>query len=131
MKKIFICLALSLILANPQLSFASQNPVDQNEGQIWMQATENEKIAFLFGIDSAITIEYFIDKQSINNKNKKKQNSSNLSKFEKGWMEAFKDLKRTEIAKMVDNWYKNNPDKLNRPVMEVLWYECVVPRIKK
>ena len=54
---------------------------------------------------------------------------SNLSKFEKGWMKAFKDVKRTTIVEEVDAWYAAHPDRLDRPVLGVLWFELVEPRL--
>jgi hypothetical protein len=35
-----------------------------------------------------------------------------------------------EVAKHVDDYYRANPDKLDKPVVEVIWYETIVPRLK-
>ena len=52
-----------------------------------------------------------------------------LSPFEKGWMKAFKGVSRTEVIKMVDAWYAANPQRLDRPVMNVIWREIIEPRL--
>jgi len=30
----------------------------------------------------------------------------------------------------LNDWYAKNPDKLQRPVLEVVWFEMVVPGLK-
>ena len=44
-------------------------------------------------------------------------------------MKAFKDVKRTTIVEEVDAWYAAHPDRLDRPVLGVLWFELVEPRL--
>ena len=44
-------------------------------------------------------------------------------------MKAFKGVSRTEVIKMVDAWYAANPQRLDRPVMNVIWREIIEPRL--
>ena len=139
MKKLFFCFAMLLGLAltanaSETNSSSAQNPVEQFTGQIWQTSKPENKQAFLFGIDTAIAVEKAINEQ-VNSKTKDakkaKKVSHTLSVFEKNWMDAFKDMSREQIVKAVDDWYAANPEKLDRPVLEVIWYEIIVPKVGK
>ena len=106
------------------------NPVDQFTGEIWVNTTESDKAAYFFGIDSAVTVEYFVNAQMAEQATKAgKKPVYALSPFEKGWMEAFSNVSRSDIIKMVDEWYAAHPKDLQRPVMSVIWYEVITPRL--
>lgn len=113
------------ILKNP-----AGNPVAQFTGEYWLQSTPENKEAYLFGIDSAVAVEKYISEKSQVGKKGKKQIVT-LSPFETGWMKAFENMTRKEIVEEVDAWYKANPDKQNRPVLEVIWYEVIAPRLEE
>ena len=141
MKKSVLCLAMSLALvlafapvhAKEVMSEADNskaNPVDQLSGAVWQKTPEAEKLAFLFGVETAITVEYFVNGKVVEKATKEgKRPVYTLSPFEKGWMKAFKGVNRAEVAKMVDAWFAANPQQLDRPVMSVIWYEIAVPRL--
>ena len=72
MKKSVLCLALSLALvlafapvraaqSMPEADSSKANPVDQLTGTMWQKTPEAEKLAFLFGVETAITVEYFVN----------------------------------------------------------------------
>ena len=106
------------------------NPVEQLTGAVWQKTTETDKAAFLLGVESAITVEYFVNGKIMEKAAKTgKKPTSTLSPFEKGWMKAFDNVNRADINKLVDSWYAANPDKLDRPVMGVIWYELITPRL--
>ena len=118
MKKSILSLGLALVLAlacvnvqaaeNNAAAGMTGNPVDQFTGAVWEKTTESNKAAFLFGVESAITVEYFVNAKMTEKSAKAgKRPVYTLSPFEKGWMKAFRD--RTEIIKMVDAWYAANP----------------------
>lgn len=138
-KKIFALLALMAMLACPVLSSAEEtrsnpagNPVDQFTGKYWLDTSVDNQKAYLFGIDSAIAVEAFIHNLQVANKAKAgKRPVYTLSPFEKGWMQAFKDVSRDDIAAEVTKWYKEHPQDLDTPVLRVIWYELVVPRLKQ
>ncbi|WP_297047202.1 hypothetical protein [uncultured Desulfovibrio sp.] len=149
MKKSLLRLGLALVLAltcaaaqaapaasssdnpvgNPAVNPAG-NPVDQFTGEIWVNTAESDKAAYLFGIDSAVTVEYFVNaRQTAKAAKAGKKPVYTLSPFEKAWMEAFSGVSRAEIIKMVDAWYAAHPKDLQRPVMSVIWYELIEPRL--
>ena len=141
MKKSVLCLALSLALVlafapvraaenTPEAENSKANPVDQFTGAAWQKTPEAEKLAFLFGVETAITVEYFVNGKIAEKATKEgKRPVYTLSPFEKGWMKAFDNVNRADIIKLVDSWYAANPDKLDRPVMGVIWYELIAPRL--
>lgn len=138
MKKFLVCLTViaALLTWGPAYSEDAPitnpgNPVEQFTGYLWQKSTENEKQAFIFGIDTAIAIEYFISKKSVTKAAKAgKKPVYTLSPFEKGWMQSFKNITRAELVNMINSWYEKNPDKLDRPVLNVIWYEIIQPNLK-
>lgn len=129
-----LCLAAALVFGAAGVQAAEQdkgsNPVLQLTGTVWQQTALENKLSILFGMDMAIATEYFVNSREAELAAKNgKMPVSNLSKFEKGWMKAFKDVKRTTIVEEVDAWYAAHPDKLDRPVLGVLWFELVEPRL--
>ena len=136
MKKSVLCLALSLALVlafapvraaenTPEAENSKANPVDQFTGAAWQKTPEAEKLAFLFGVETAITVEYFVNGKIAEKATKEgKRPVYTLSPFEKGWMKAFKGVNRAEVAK-----YTANAQQLDRPVMSVIWREIIEPRL--
>ncbi|WP_304050565.1 hypothetical protein [Desulfovibrio piger] len=129
-----LCLAAALVFGAAGVQAAEQdkgnNPVLQFTGSVWQKSSLDNKLSFLFGMDTAIATEYFVNSREAELAAKNgKMPVSNLSKFEKGWMKAFKDVKRTTIVEEVDAWYAAHPDRLDRPVLGVLWFELVEPRL--
>ena len=82
MKKSVLCLALSLALVlafapvrateiMPEAENAKANPVDQLTGTVWQKTPEAEKLAFLFGVETAITVEFFVNGKVVEKLQKK------------------------------------------------------------
>ena len=114
-----LCLAAALVFGAAGVQAADQdkgnNPVLQFTGSVWQKS---------------IATEYFVNSREAELAAKNgKMPVSNLSKFEKGWMKAFKDVKRTTIVEEVDAWYAAHPDRLDRTVLGVLWFELIEPRL--
>ena len=146
MKKLLcVCvLAAAMFLTagtpSPQAAVNTQpnapgNPLGQLTGKLWMESHALEKQAFLFGIESAIAVEYYVNDElakRAQKNGKKKQPACTLSPFEKGWMKAFGDnVENNDIIAEIDQWYAAHPDKMDRPVMAVIWYELIEPRLRK
>lgn len=113
------------IKANP-----AGNPVDQFTGELWMKTTKEQKQAYLFGIDSAIAVEYFVNsKEAAKAAKAGKKPVYTLSPFERGWMEAFTNVSREQAIEKVNAWYGAHPNGLDRPVLDVLWYEVIKPAL--
>ena len=89
-----LCLAAALVFGAAGVQAADQdkgnNPVLQFTGSVWQKSSLDNKLSFLFGMDTAIATEYFVNSREAELAAKNgKMPVSNLSKFEKGWMKAF------------------------------------------
>lgn len=130
-----LCLAFCagpLCAAEEASSEQAPNPVEQFTGKYWVNTELTSKEAYLFGIESAIAIEYYINSRLAAKSAKAgKKPAFTLSPFEKGWMEAFRDTPRKQIVADVDKWYSDHPDQLGRPVLDVIWYQLIAPKLKK
>ena len=84
MKKSVLCLALSLALVlafapvrateiMPEADTSKANPVDQLTGAVWQKTPEAEKLAFLFGVETAITVEYFVNGKVVEKSDQRRQ----------------------------------------------------------
>ena len=134
MQKFMISCAMALaLLAWPALASAAEdrNPVDIVTGELWVMSKQEEKLAYVLGIESAIYIEHMIDKKARESKKDTQATLHNLSPFEKGWVKAFENVTREEIAARIDAWIKDHPDQQTRPVLAIIWYELIAPNLPK
>ena len=110
---------------------ANTNAVDILTGELWQKSSPEEKRSFIFGVDTAVTVEYYVnDKFQEKSKKSGKKAPHMLSPFEKGWMKALHEMPRKDLIAAIDAWYAEHPDKIERPVMAVVWYEIIAPRLK-
>lgn len=130
MKKAILALAMAMVLALPlgaQAADTQNQSVDEVlTGKQWIKASNNEKLAFLYGVTSAFEVEeHFATK---NQRGKVVQ-----SKFAKDWLKASRQVKESDldtILKKIEDWYKANSDKMDTPVLFVVWKECIQPSLK-
>ncbi|MFO1325355.1 MAG: hypothetical protein U1F15_15015 [Burkholderiales bacterium] len=92
-------------------------------GQHWTTSTDAMKKAYLIGIANAIQVEVAYggatpaaDAQSV------------IPRMAKGLKNRNHTL--DTVREGLDRYYAVNPDKLQRPVIEVIWFEMVVPGLK-
>ena len=135
MQKIMIScvMALALLFGGSALASATEdsNPVDIVTGELWMLSKQEEKLAYVLGLESAIYIEHLINKKALENKKGKQAPLHNLSPFEKGWVKVFENVKREEIVARVDAWLKAHPDQQKKPVLAIIWYELIAPNLPR
>jgi hypothetical protein len=91
-------------------------------GEHWVKSTEEMKKAYLVGIANVVQIELAFegaapasDAQSI------------LPRMVKG----LKGHTLDSVREGLNKWYAAHPDRLQRPVIETLWFEMVVPGLQK
>ena len=133
MQKFMISSLMALVLllggvAPTSATSEGSNPVDIVTGELWMTSKQEEKLAYIFGIESAIYVEHVINKKARENK---QAPLHNLSPFEKGWAKAFENVKCEDIVARVDAWLKAHPDQHKIPVLAVIWYELIAPNLPK
>ncbi len=91
-------------------------------GEQWTKSTAEVKKVYLIGIANTLQVESAYegatppgDAQSL------------VPRFTKG----LKGQTLDSVRERLDGWYAANPGKLNRPVLETVWFEIVVPATPK
>jgi hypothetical protein len=90
-------------------------------GEHWMKSTDQVKTAYLVGIANVIQVEtaYF-------GANPPTDAQSFVPRATKG----LKGHTLDSVRQGLDKWYAANPGRIQRPVIETIWFEMVVPGLK-
>jgi hypothetical protein len=91
-------------------------------GEHWTQSSEQVKKAYLIGIANAVQVE-----SAYQGTTPPTDAQSTVPRLVKGMKGQTLDGVRTGL----DSYYAKNPDKLQRPVIETIWFEMVVPGLAK
>ena len=91
-------------------------------GALWTASSEPVKKAYLIGIANAIQVE-----TAYEGANPPTDAQSIMPRLAKG----MKGQTLDSVREGLDKWYAANPDKLQRPVIETIWFEMVVPGLAK
>jgi hypothetical protein len=91
-------------------------------GVLWTQSSDPVKKAYLVGIANAFQVEAAFEAA-----NPPSDAQSIVPRLGKG----MKGQTLDGVREGLDKWYAANPDKLQRPVMETIWFEMVVPGLTK
>ena len=110
------CLMLAAAWGNAQ---AQEVPLVT--GEHWTTSSEQLKKAYLIGIANAIQVE-----TAFEGTNPPSDAQSLVPRLAKGMKGQTLDGVRVGL----DKWYAATPGKLQRPVMETIWFEFVVPGLK-
>ena len=91
-------------------------------GEHWTKSADQVKKAYLVGLANAVQVEIAFagasppsDAQSV------------MPRLARGMRGQTLD----GVREALDAWYAKNPDKLQRPVLETIWFEMVVPGLAK
>ena len=93
-------------------------------GEQWTKSSEQVKKAYLVGIANVLQIE-----TAYEGTNPPPDAQSIVPRFAKGLRGGGYTL--DSVREGVDKWYAANPDKIQRPVIEIVWFEMVVPGLQK
>ena len=111
------CMTLAVVAG-----VARADEVPLINGEHWTKSTEQLKKVYLIGIANVIQVEtaYFgatppSDAQSF------------VPRFAKG----LKGQTLDSVREALDRWYAANPNRLQRPIIETIWFEVVVPGLQK
>ena len=91
-------------------------------GELWMQSTDQVKKAYLVGIANVIQVD-----TAYHAANPPSDAQSIVPRVAKG----LKGHTLDSVREGLDRWYAANPDRLQRPVIETIWFEMVVPGLQK
>lgn len=111
-------LALALLLAVPALAADYDVPVVT--GEHWTKSTVQERKAFLIGAATIIELE-----QEVQGATPPPTTTIDV------WCKGLSAYNFDEMLAAIDRWYAANPDKVARPVVEVMWYELAKPKAGK
>ena len=87
-------------------------------GDHWSKSTEQVKKAYLVGIANVLQVE-----AAYQAANPPAMTQSLIPRAAKGLQGQTLD----SVQQKLDSWYAANPTKLQRPVIETIWFEIVVP----
>ncbi len=111
------CMALATVSSG-----ARADEVPLVTGKHWTESTEPMKKAYLVGIANVLQVEAAYEGAT-----PPSDAQSTVPRFVKG----LKGHTLDSVREALDRWYAANPDKLQRPVIETIWFELVVPGLKK
>ena len=111
-------LVLTLLLAVPALAVEYEAPVVT--GEHWMKSTPQERKAFLVGAATIIELE-----QEVQGDTPPKKTTIDV------WCKGLAPYSFDQMVTAIDQWYAANPDKVTRPVVEVMWYELAKAKAGK
>ena len=90
-------------------------------GEHWSKSSDEMKKAYLVGIANVLQVESAY------------QAASPPSDTQSVVPRAVKGLKGQTLDSVrmgIDKWYAANPGRMQRPVVEIIWFEMVVPGLK-
>src|SRR5262245_19276626 len=91
-------------------------------GQHWAKSSEELKKVYLVGLANMVQVE-----TAYGAANPPGEAQSIVGRFATGLKGHTLDTVREGLNK----WYASNPNRLDRPVIETIWFEMVVPGLKK
>jgi hypothetical protein len=91
-------------------------------GEHWTTSSEQLKKAYLIGIANAVQVE-----TAFEGANPPSDAQSLVPRLARG----LKGQTLDSVRDGLDKWYAANPGKLQRPVIETIWFEFVVPGLQK
>ncbi len=113
-----LCLCLCMTTA---LNAAQYDPdLVLVTGEHWLPSSMEQKNAYLFGIGNMIELEQAMHGEDAPSE---VQSRSMIPVLVQG----LKAYSFAEVREKLSQWYEQNPDQRNRPVLEVLYIELALP----
>lgn len=110
--------AAALLAASPLVAHA-QKMADGND---WQTSSELERRAYLVGVGNMLAAGNGYDTKRL---------PGQENTFSRTAMRGAQGTTIPQAMQRIDAWYRANPDKLNRPVLAVLWGEVVKPGLAR
>ncbi|MCP5425563.1 MAG: hypothetical protein H6970_10920 [Gammaproteobacteria bacterium] len=117
-----IILLLSCLLLVVTWATASARELPIVTGEHWTTATEREKKAFLLGMETIIKVEQELQGSNPGPEIRERSFIPDLVK-------GLSQYTITTAMQAIDAYYAKNPDKVKRPVLEVIWFELTLPNL--
>ena len=91
-------------------------------GDLWQGMDQNSKVAFIWGAGHVVAIEKELAARYPELK---------VENFSAKVAEGIVGVPMNDVVVHVDAFYKANPDKLDVPVMRVIWDTLIKPKLKR
>lgn len=101
---------------------ARAGEIPQVTGVEWTKASEDQKKSYLIGIANLAEIE-----MAYQGANPSPDTQSILPRMKRGLQGQTLD----SVREGLNRWYAANPGRVDRPVIETIWFEMVVPGLSK
>jgi hypothetical protein len=113
------CLAAAPAMAQSQ---TQQKDFPVVMGFHWVNATPQERLAFVAGMATMLELE-----KEVQGSNPHPEQKSLVP----DWIRGLSKLTFKEIVAALDSVFESKPELQQKPVVEVLWYEVAFPNLKK
>lgn len=91
------------------------------DGTHWTKSAPEVKKAYIVGLANAIHVDMAYQGDGA---------TGNVSDFSPRVVKGMKGQTLDSVLAALDRWYAENPAQLQRPVIETIWFEMVVPGLK-
>ena len=98
------------------------------KGEVWQKADSNSKVAFIWGAAHVILIENMLMNEFP--ELRRENFSAKVGESRAARTAAGARLTINQVIDLVDQYYKDHPDKLETTVMEVIWVVMIKPYLK-
>ena len=121
LKAIAAALGVVMLLTLSPSAGAQERELIMVTGNHWINASDDEKFAYLIGIGNFLQVELALQEGK-----KVPDNASLVPVMVRG----LKGRKLTGVKEALDRWYAEHPDKLDQPVMKTIYFELALPNAK-
>lgn len=98
------------------------------KGTHWQRATIDAKVAFIWGAAHVVLIENILMQEVP--ELKVENFSAKVAESRRARVSAGTAMTIKEVVQTIDQFYKDHPDKLETPVLKVLWDIGIKPNLK-
>ena len=98
--------------------FAAPNVM---KGDVWVIMNQDQKVAYILGAGDVVDVEWDL---------MQKVPELKRENFSAKAVEALENTATNDIIAKVDQWYQANGDKLDTPVLLVIWNTMIKPKVK-
>jgi hypothetical protein len=91
------------------------------KGDVWVIMNQDQKVAYILGAGDVVDVEWDL---------MQKVPELKRENFSAKAVEALANTATNDIIAKVDQWYQANGDKLDTPVLLVIWNTMIKPNVK-
>lgn len=120
-QKLHACAAVACVVLAMASGMARADEVPLVTGKQWTESTEQMKKAYLVGIANVVQVDV-----AYHAGNTPPDTQTIVPRLARG----LKGHTLDSVRDGLDRWYAAHPDRLQRPVIETIWFEMVVPGLQ-